>query len=124
MPQKIILLSAAAFRGIVPCVAHFYCRISMSIRILIFSCLFFINSYCFSQTKYKYEYKFSLPTQSHVILKDTSYWKDSLPEIYVIKSTSELSEKKIQEIKACVEQNRKAYNKCGIKNVVFISVEI
>ena len=96
----------------------------MSKSIFIFACLVCMNLYCFSQSRYKYEYKFSLPTQTYFIGKDTAYWKPGLDEIYLIKSTKELSKKKIEEIKGCVGQNRKEPNKCGSKNSISISIEI
>ena len=88
----------------------------MNKSVFIFSCLFFLNSYCFSQTRDKYEYTFSLPSPSASIEKDTGIAISKLPAIYIIHTNKELTVEAINKIKSCVENNNHYPNKCDIKN--------
>lgn len=96
----------------------------MTKTVLIFLCLVFVVTNSFSQTKYKYEYKFSLPTEIQIIQKDSVYAKQSLPEIYIIHSKQQLMNEEIDSIKECVKKNANEPNKCSNKKIFYITIEI
>src|SRR5256885_1888596 len=91
-----------------------------------FVCFVFIFSIgnCYSQTRYKYQYKFSLSTKIRVVEKDSTYTKQGLPDIYIIHSKQKMQQTNIDKIKNCVDKNREKPNNCGSKGLFYITLEI
>lgn len=80
---------------------------------------FFLSFKCFSQSHYKFSYKFSLSAKQ----VDSSN-KIALPSIFIIHSKRKMNAKKIDAVKKCIEENQNNPNNCNKKNLFYVTIEI